>query len=688
MARTFDLIDSESVLSTISLILSTGIIAKAGGFGNTDLEGEQIDFSAPVGIDRVLDDYQMNLYGSSHDNAAAQIQALIKMLQKAAEYWKTPWQSYPIYLKQQTTAETNPRYSIVHEPRKLSYSDLFDVPFDFDSRMEAVKLSLLREHPWRETIPGTLPSAITLTKTDGSVDKDQCFIVNEQHTQTPSHVYCYDASAGSPWSANLISSTSIPMWSVAGSTPAVNDIVYIGWNTRPGHAVVVPIATAGVYTADVRAQAYISGAWVDLVFGDVAGKFMGTYPPQWVGSSPSQLFTTTGEHLFAFCPDIWQTVAINGVTAYWIRFLLNAVTSWTTTPVTHGTETIYGPKKPYFEISNTRIGGDAPPRFRMEFSIPYGGHNSSIVIPNAAALSRVIVGAKGTNKWLTSLNDFTSRFNLHQYGLPASWARTLGTDTTEVVDTTSPEGYELVCSFATDALMTARVTLTGTGMWPKYKGSYRIFIAGYHSAGAVGDVEVKLRIQQGGISGANPTYDTDPVPNKCIAPAQAWELFDCGWVNIPFNPIVSADSLEGNLIFTIMAQRIAGTGSLHMQQLIIIPVDEWYTQIDDSQKDTNGSSSLRSTVNQSYARITTDFDILSNRSQREGVFTTNWVPTDVWHRTSSLSRLKPAKQYRFYTLVMGYNTAFGTGPFTISAGSALLVQMRKVNSFLALRGNG
>jgi len=103
MARLHQIMDG---VTTISLINIAGVIPIRGGLGQVRTSP---DFGLPGDHLRVADSYQLNQVGTSHDNAATQLQALIRLLIKAQQYHTEHWQTTPVYLKSQTTSETNTR---------------------------------------------------------------------------------------------------------------------------------------------------------------------------------------------------------------------------------------------------------------------------------------------------------------------------------------------------------------------------------------------------------------------------------------------------------------------------------------------------------------------------------------------------------------------------------------------------
>ena len=68
----------------------------------------------------------------------------------------------PVYIQQQGTNETNPRYSLIYSWAELLIPDLMSVPYEVDNRLEGVEVVIIREPYWRGTVPNTLPTGIGL----------------------------------------------------------------------------------------------------------------------------------------------------------------------------------------------------------------------------------------------------------------------------------------------------------------------------------------------------------------------------------------------------------------------------------------------------------------------------------------------------------------------------------------------
>lgn len=653
MARLLKLVDSEGVLSDISLLNTSGMIPLRGGSAQLNLSETQIEFSTPTGSEPVLEEYELNLYGTSQDNAAAQLQAFEKMMRKAVAYNRTTWQRYPVYLQQQGDSETNARYAIVLGARGFGLPDIFDVPFAVDARLEGLRVAIMREHPWRSAAPGTTPALITLDSPDiASATTIQ--VANHFDDCAVTHVYTYDAS-GPTFSSNLVGTNH----ALFPASPAVDDCLYIGSTTGPMHNICVPVSTAGVCVATPKVEVW-AGSWTELSIGSGFTVTMG-----W---GADNIFPTASDRcVFNIkLPASSATTSVNSVTAWWVRIRLNPFTSMSTVPTCN--PAIVNITKPYFEIPTTQLKGDLPPLMQMNL---WQGAGFSSGTPTFGTVGRIIMGAKSRN-----LTKFSSHINAAGYGMAVDWTAAMVTDTTATSGAfNSPRNYYAAVSFSTDSTMQPRVRLTGASLYDDYRGQYKAFVRVYQVGGAVGDTQFKLRFSVGGSSDAYIKYDTAIV--KCRT-YNAWEILDMGIVQIPFGPSVSADGLSIDLVITVLAERVTGSSTQCIADVILMPVDEWCVTLDDPVTDiANGTSSLAG-----WRILNVDGGVLVNRT----MLFYGSIPGETWVRQGRAARFEPATKYRIFCVTMHYPTAHGTGPFDAAIGKGLEVWMRPVMLYQTLRG--
>ena len=669
MTRTYTLRDLSGT-SSISLILTTGIIAAKAGLPRTSLDRTMLAESNPDMRGQLAEIYKLNLIGSTHDDAASQVQTLVRLLKKAALYFREPWQNEPVYLQVQTGSESNARYALVFGAQEISWPDFFTHPFELESWIEEFGLTLIREAIWRANPPGTLAglSPIVLTASDGPASPTTVQIANHRDDVALTHIFNYDALPA--WSANLYGTVAHDLWAVAGSTPAAGDIIYLGSTTGPWHHAVFNIGVAGVFTADVVVEYYVA-AWTAIPEGAASGVQHTLYPT----GPEDAIFQSTGQWVLNVgnLAD-WAPTTINGVNAWWIRIRLNAVTAWTTTP-TNAVTAIYSQKTPHIEIPATALKGDVFPYLLMRMNHPFGGDEDE----GFSSLSRLIIGAKSRN-----LSTFVSHLNCATTGNPAGWTTTYGDDTSETAtDGVAPRGGSARCTFAGDTSLDIRVTLTGDGKLASWPGTYRVFLRCQQIAGAAGNTRVKLRACVNSTGLSDPKFDSKTVALATMD--KGLEVVDLGQLKIPWVDEASVDSWGAlDIIFQVFAQRLTGAATLRFYDLILIPVDEWAATLDDPiSNSTTGSSAVRGNN-----ALEVDGGIVKNRTMKMMRSGSSFYPLETWTRGGSAPAIEPLRQTRLYFLMMHFPAggAWGTGPMIATLGQQLDFSLYGVPCYQALRG--
>jgi len=107
----------------------------------------------------VVRTYKLMVKGSSHDDAATQVQTLFRLLRKAALYHSDPRYLTPVYVVQQTTNETSPRYAMVYGFQGFNVSSPFEIPFRNQNVLTEIGIPIIQDAFWQPTVPGTLPAS-------------------------------------------------------------------------------------------------------------------------------------------------------------------------------------------------------------------------------------------------------------------------------------------------------------------------------------------------------------------------------------------------------------------------------------------------------------------------------------------------------------------------------------------------
>ena len=207
------------------------------------------------------------------------------------------------------------------------------------------------------------------------------------------------------------------------------------------------------------------------------------------------------------------------------------------------------------------IAGDQPARTPFVFFFSSG----------SSGLAEFWLGMRSDSKWGAAA-DFKPVWNLRNSG-------TLGTDTSTAVDSTAEDGNKIVTTFATQAAMVARATMrvrdavgtTPTGIERKQRGRFMVLLRAYKTVG--GDV-VNVRLGSG--FDASGTF---ALQDRVTVDTTGWKLYLLGEVEIPSarvlqNTIALESTAMGTSSLQVQAERISGSGALHMDCLVLIPHDE------------------------------------------------------------------------------------------------------------------
>lgn len=171
MTRTFKLVCGTDEIDLIAITSTDAFKLRRGGKGRTMLNNvvrsssnELTELTTTKGVRTlpVTEQWRLNFAGTSHDNVGAGMQEFIRLIARGQEYHYKQWRFDPLYIQEQTTNETNPRYSTVLSTRSLSIPDLFNQPFEADNDLDDITIQITREPFFRHVPIQTLPTRISL----------------------------------------------------------------------------------------------------------------------------------------------------------------------------------------------------------------------------------------------------------------------------------------------------------------------------------------------------------------------------------------------------------------------------------------------------------------------------------------------------------------------------------------------
>lgn len=116
--------------------------------------GSQLVYGQFANVNEV---FNFHLNNFNQDAAIYDLQELLRLLQKARNYWLTQWQDTPVYLIAQSNCETNVRYALIKNYTAPQLTNPYGQPFFSGSSlagMNDLALGIERGH-WCANVPGT-----------------------------------------------------------------------------------------------------------------------------------------------------------------------------------------------------------------------------------------------------------------------------------------------------------------------------------------------------------------------------------------------------------------------------------------------------------------------------------------------------------------------------------------------------
>lgn len=642
-------------------------------FTSTNFHGrDRGNLTVPVlGRHRVAERVRIKLVAqASHDAAAVDFQKLIKLLRQAVEFHTSIWRTKPVYLKHQTSAETNARYALIFDVPDLELPDFSARMFEINKAVTDIEFTVVRERLWRSAAPAALGSALTLAETDSAeTTPTLVHVANFRDLEDVDSIYVDD---GGSFGSNLNASATATLFP---ATAVAGDHLYIG-SAAPWKHIIFEIGTAASISSQLIFE-YYNGSWTTMTLGTEFTLFAEGAAEV---TDDDNLFNSTGMWAInVFPPSDWAATTINSVSKFWVRVRVGTVTSWTTSPA-NATNQPYSQRKNWIEVPAATIKGDSPPLFDIRLWSPSGGG----VGAGPENLSRILIGAKSRGIDDSS-EQFCCTLNAGGDDNPSAWAEATGTDGTFTVDEHSPGGKMLACDFATDATSINRVQFTGTSVLPNWVGEYLVLVRVQQIGGSAGDTELKLRTFIGGATNDLPHLDTPAV--KTQGADKGPEVLTLGLLRLPFSRVLDVDTLTStDVVFQVFAERTTGTSVIRIYDVIFLPVDEGSLAIDDPVTDTvNGGSALRGGTT-----IDIDPGVLAHRVLKYNYDGTNHIPAEPWALLNKpIEFANLGVKTRLYFLMLHYadGGTWGVEPLVANLGCHLAVEMFGHQRYLALRGS-
>lgn len=394
----------------------------------------------------------------------------------------------------------------------------------------------------------------SLTDVGFAVDEsDLSFFSNGRFRFGVTHLYRYDVSTAPYWT-QLIGAT-LP-YELLPSVPAVGDGFYIGVET--GLAIdtwkfsnLIFDLVEGAYDLTLEWSYWNGAGWT--AFG-ATNFYDGTAD-----------LTVEGRTAISIDDSVisWGTGSLNGVTAYWVRAEVTAI-GVDPTPPTQQNQDPFFEIHPYIQYDGSLIDGTLPAFGRINL-FQLGATNLE--------WDRVIMGVRSLSRG----ENFHAFINLSDYGeVPgitidlnatyAAYASSSYTTTGRKVNFQVTVGGDL-----NDWFTVAQVNISNA-LVEEYFGVYRVFLrAGASGTSSSWKIRGWVRYGSGGMKLYTPTSVFPAVTANNI-------LIDLGQVQLPVvdQTLELIDRIPDEAQIGIDVAQLTNTNNaLYLEDIILIPVDEW-----------------------------------------------------------------------------------------------------------------
>jgi len=625
-----------------------------------------------------METFSLKASALSQDNVIRTMQEIRRLLEKAAMYWVATWQNEPVWIKAKASNETNARYSIVVTGSILEDENPYSQPFlqpGCSSVMNA--LTLVLEHMfWSPDIPGTGTNTplSTVVAFDGrnlgnvddagvretQTDLDSVFIVNKHNVANLSDVYIDD---GGVFSANLLDA-ALP-YALFPAVPVNNDACYFGCDTTitnsgPFNNIIFDISVVESGNWDLAWQYWNGAAWASLI------NTWGQDNTANDGIVDVDPFTTLGVRSVSWLPPTtWATVAVNGVTGYWVRCLVyNAGAAPHTIP-TQQNRNPYSVTWPYVEIQSTGVLGDIQAlatMFMRNQSDPDG-----LSAPPASWSNNVTAGLRSMSRG----ENFSAFINLSDEQNAAGITVAVGIGSAFATDVQAASG-RLINAPNPAADEDVATVVIASPLYEEYVGDYQLYVRARQITGAVGDVLMSVTASIGG--GVAPRQQS-----FTSVSATEWEILSFGKVRLP------DDVLEYvNVTFTITLDG-DGAADCDLGELILIPVDEMAFLTEDPFTDAVRAIGRRGDTDSSYLAVDS---VSSLKRTRAAVarYATDLIVDSYILRIAGNLRLQSNSHQRLWILNSQFDDQVGTVEKFCPVQTLNTVKIEGYNRYQSMRG--
>lgn len=172
-----------------------------------------------------------------------------------------------------------------------------------------------------------------------------------------------------------------------------------------------------------------------------------------------------------------------------------------------------------------------------------------------------------------------------------------GTDTNTTSDSSAYSGTRLTCTFGSTATLVERCYMTVLQASPTHPADQRGMLTVLLRAKMSDSSVARVRLRGGWFNSEDASMNSPVIRSRQVISGTDWNYYELGTMTLPpfrfFNSIVALN----NFTFALDAERISGSGSLHLDCLVMIPSDEGMLRI-------VGASTIDTFTNLSITAIT------------------------------------------------------------------------------------
>jgi hypothetical protein len=392
---------------------------------------------------------------------------------------------------------------------------------------------------------------------------DEVMIANKQNTAQLTNIKVYDSGAGIYYDVFPGDTAYYLLPPSCGAGDMVYFGITSGTNSGPFSSLVFDLETAMDAAAYAAVWEYYNGTWTALDTVD-----------------ETDLFRRVGVGVVSFRPPTdWSTATVDGVTAWWVRLRVTALTDRISVPIQAGRH-VYTVVRPCFQIDDDEIGGDLDALARILLRNRCDDEEEDVPLTRC---NRVLAGLRSDERG----PHFVMCININSqnpYGISVS-----GCTLAYRPDVPSYRYCQNRLQSLTEYTDISKIRWDHS-IARSFYGRHRIFLRcalKYHTSppgsGVPDEVWLRMRFQNGrGGTGVT----TDAVQFAAMDDASDnyndFTLLDFGTVQFPVSSHLDDVDWPDSFGVYIQAKTESSTSLwLYLYDLIIVPADEWIADVSD-----------------------------------------------------------------------------------------------------------